>query len=66
MVPDRQSGILLPPGWLTADVVRSPAATIGCQLAFHIGRSPVFPDPGSRDKPWLCSGQTRKPLPIIS
>jgi hypothetical protein len=29
--PNRQSGILRPPGWLTADVVRSPAATIGLQ-----------------------------------
>src|SRR6516162_4651047 len=34
MVPDRLSGVLRPPGWPTADVVRSPAATIGLQLAF--------------------------------
>src|SRR6516225_506587 len=31
MVPDRQSGVLRPSGWLTADVVRSPVATIGRQ-----------------------------------
>src|SRR6516162_5553654 len=41
MVPDRLSGVLRPPGWPTADVVRSPAATIGLQLAFDTARLPV-------------------------
>ena len=54
MVPDRLSGVLRPPGWPTADVVRSLAATIGLQLAFDTARRPVS-CPGRRPQCKLTS-----------
>jgi hypothetical protein len=40
--PDRRSGALRAPSWLTADAVRNPAATIGLQLAVDIVRRPAL------------------------